>query len=629
MDRAGACVCIPVFNNVKTVGSVVRGALAHASTVLVGDDGSTDGSGDAAKQAGATVLTLPRNQGKGAALEMLFAEATRRGFRYALCLDADGQHLHEDLPKLAAATLASPGALILGARDLVAAGAPGSSQFGRKFSNFWVWLESGSRVEDSQSGFRAYPLPEASRLHVKRRRYDYEVEILLKAAWAGVPIVSVPIGVIYPKDRVTHFRPFLDNTRISLLNLLTCIRLFLPLPLVDERFYETPNRPGLSLYAIRRWLWIGGHGPWHKLVCAALAVLAAVKGWWWLLPLTAVTGVGLFPGLAFYALALRFGWLVWGAGLAYGLLEKQLIRRVEPMPTWSGKRRGGVLGHLIFYWLIRYVGAAPAYLLLYPVALYFVFAAKPAREASREFLDRVLGPAQGFERHRRAFRHFHAFSRTLLDGFVLGAKGNTAFSRHSQGREHFQNAISAGKGAVLVTAHIGNYQVSSSMLESNVDTQLALVVFQGEEEQLKKVLERGTGHKPRIIAVGRDELSSLEILRALREGWLVAMQGDRAIDNQVVRVPFLGREAAFPVGPFAIAALSGAPLISTFGIQTAPRTYEFVADAPVSLRFERGVDRTAQLRAWVEAYVKRLEAIVRAHPYQWFNFYDFWAPPKA
>ncbi len=650
VDRAGACVCVPVFNNARTVGDVVKGALTHASTVLVCDDGSTDGSGEAAKAAGATVLTLPKNQGKGAALEALFAEATRRGFRYALCIDADGQHLHEDLPKLAAATQAAPGALVVGARDLVKAGAPGSSQFGRKFSNFWVWFESGARVEDSQCGLRAYPLPEASRLHVRRRRYDYEVEILLRAAWAGIPLTSVDVGVLYPKDRITHFRPFLDNTRISLLNLFVCLRLLVPLPLVSEPFYAVPHRPGLSLFAIRRWFWLGGHGPFHKAIAALFGALAvAVAGsaleQGALLGGAALTGVGLLPALAYAALAafaqgrgLSALPAVLGAtavGVGHGLLERALIRPVAPMPTWTGRRRGGVLGHLIFYWVTRYLGPAPAYWLLYPVALYFVFAAKPAKEASGAFLDRVLGPAKGLARQRRAFRHFHAFARTLVDGFILGASGPKAFEHRRVGVAHFQEVVAAGKGGVMLTAHIGNFQIATALFEQKISDKVAIVIYRGEEAALQKLLDRGSGKLPRMITVGNDELSSLDILRALREGWLVAIQGDRPIDGQLVRVPFFGREAAFPIGPFAIAAISGAPIIATFARQVAPRTYQFVADPPKTLRFERGKARDAQLKEWVGDYARRLEEIVREDPYQWFNFYDFWgstpppmAPPK-
>src|SRR5208283_1275663 len=128
-----------------------------------------------------------------------------------------------------------------------------------------------------------------------------------------------------------------------------------------------------------------------------------------------------------------------------------------------------------------------------------------------------------------------------------------------------------------------------------------------------------------------DMFSSLEMLRSLRDGTVLAVQGDRPIDRHVVRVPFLGHEAPFPVGPFLLAALSGAPLIATFSVQVAPATYRFFAEPPAQLSFRSDQSRDPQLRAWVQQYVFQLEALVRRYPYQWFNFYDFWdaAPPTA
>ena len=142
-------------------------------------------------------------------------------------------------------------------------------------------------------------------------------------------------------------------------------------------------------------------------------------------------------------------------------------------------------------------------------------------------------------------------------------------------------------------------------------------------------MEKAQGPRPRIIDVGSDSLASLEMVRALREGQVLALQGDRHIDHHVVKVRFLGREAPFPVGPFMLAAISGAPLIATFSLQVGPASYRFFAKPPLQLAFARGQSREDQLKAWVEPYVSELEAVVRQYPYQWFNFYDFWdsAPP--
>src|SRR5215510_13252131 len=275
-DQAGACVVIPAYNHARTVGGVVQGALEHASTVLVCDDGSTDGSGEAAEKAGGILLRHETNRGKGVALRTLLEEASRRGFRYAISLDADGQHFPADLPVFARRASEEPGALFIGARDLCAARAPPSSEFGRRFSNFWLWFESSWRVDDSQCGYRAYPLPETLQLATNRHRYDFEVEVLLRAAWAGLALRSVPVGVVYPADRVTHFRPFADNARISLLNLVSCFRLIMPLPLA-KRLRPIPHRPGLSLFALRRWAWLGARGPIFRLLAGGSGIVLSTN----------------------------------------------------------------------------------------------------------------------------------------------------------------------------------------------------------------------------------------------------------------------------------------------------------------------------------------------------------------
>jgi predicted LPLAT superfamily acyltransferase len=632
-DAAGACVAIPVYNHAGTVGDVVRKALAFSSTVLVCDDGSTDGSGAAAREAGADVFALPTNAGKGVALRRLFSEASARGFRYVVCLDADGQHDPADLPGVVEALAPSPGALICGARDLVAAGAPGSSRFGRRFSNFWVWAESGLRVEDSQCGFRAYPLPETLQLASRRPRYDAEVELLLRAAWAGLPVCSVPVSVRYPPDRITHFRPFADNARISLLNTWTCLRLLLPWPLAP-RLRPLPHAMGLSLWALRRWVWLGGSGPVRRACAAVLGLSQLFTVPWFVgVGMAALLGVGAVPAalsaLAAWGLG-RLGAPLAVAGLApvvaAGLFGAWERRPRAAERAWTGRSRGGVLGHLFFLAVIRLIGRWGAYAALYPVALYFVAAMPRARRFSAAYLDLALSPAHGWARLVRSYKHFLCFAQTLVDRSVVGLRGWRAFQTRSTGLENLRNAARSGKGAVLLTAHVGGWELAGALLQEEVVADIAVVAFQGEQEQVARVLERMKGKQPRVIAVGEGQmLASLEVVRALRGGALVAMQGDRALAGSTVQLPFLGKPAPWPTGPFLLAAMSGVPLIATFCVKTGPTSYAFSAEPPGQFKLERGRTRDEQVREWMAPYVARVEALVRQYPMQWFNFYDFWS----
>jgi predicted LPLAT superfamily acyltransferase len=641
-DEAGACIIVPVFNNVSTVGDVVRGAFLHSSTVLVCDDGSTDGSGAEAEAAGAVVLRHGRNEGKGVALRTLLAEAHRRGFRHAISMDADGQHLPGDLPVLASALIEEPGALVVGVRNLVAAGAPPSSEFGRRCSNWWIWFETGLRLPDTQSGFRGYPVPEVMKLGAGQRRYAFEADVILRAAWAGIPIRSRPITVVYPTNRTTHFRLVIDNVRIVALNTLAVLRHPLPLPL-GRSLFRIPRRPGWSLFEIRRWAWLGGSGPLWRGLAAVLGILGAttLAGTWprvlsWFA--CALAGVGALPAiLATFA----YQWLL-ARNLApqlatalilivfmgFGLGEAaRAPARVSPQ-SWSGQSRGGVFGHWFFLTLTRASGRALAYSVIYPVTLYFLITAPSARTASREFLQRALGPTDWLSSMIRSYRHLLAFARTMVDRALLRTRGKSAFRYTEEGIHLIQEAAAAGKGVVLLTAHIGNWELAGGLLSGVAGEKLAVVAYEGERERIAEFMKRSGGPQFRIIDVGRDFLASLEMIRALREGAVLAVHGDRPFGGQVIAVPFLGREARFPVGPFLLAAVSGAPLIATFSLQVGPAAYRFFAHEPQRLAFTAGLSREAQLRIWVEQYVGLLESLARQYPYQWFNFYDFWdAPP--
>ncbi|MFM2092525.1 MAG: hypothetical protein RLZZ127_3014 [Planctomycetota bacterium] len=227
---AGIAVLIPVYNHAATVGRVVAGCRAlGAPLVLVVDDGSTDGSGAAAAGADA-VLALARNQGKGRALAAGLAELHRRGFRQVLSIDADLQHPPGEGLRLAAAAAAEPAALWLGVRGMGDAGAPGANRFGRWFTSLWTWVACGCWPEDNQTGMRVYPLPAVLGLAVRARGYAFEVETLVRAVWAGIPVRRLAVAVVYHADRVTHFHKLRDNVRMSWMFTRLVTRRCLPWP---------------------------------------------------------------------------------------------------------------------------------------------------------------------------------------------------------------------------------------------------------------------------------------------------------------------------------------------------------------------------------------------------------------
>ena len=216
--RGRFAVVIPVYNHALNVETVARQALKLGVPVVVVDDGSTDQTTDIVRRIpGLYFLRHAVNAGKGSALLTGF-EAAAAFADWAITIDADGQHRPEEAAQLVAAALEGPRAIVVGQRQgMLGRHVPWTSRFGRGFSNFWVRVAGGGRRTDSQSGFRIYPLPEVFALGVKARRFQFEVEVLAKAGWQGLPIKEVPISVDYHPGapRISHFRPFVDFCRNS------------------------------------------------------------------------------------------------------------------------------------------------------------------------------------------------------------------------------------------------------------------------------------------------------------------------------------------------------------------------------------------------------------------------------
>jgi glycosyltransferase involved in cell wall biosynthesis len=211
-------VIIPVYNHEHAVAEVIRKSLCLNYPVFVVNDGSTDSTADRIRNLeGICTLHHNENRGKGAAILTGFAQAARVA-DWAITIDADGQHDPQDALKLIQAIPENARPIIVGKREgMAGTHVPWTSRFGRKFSNFWVSLSGGPCISDSQSGFRIYPLPEAMGLNVTAKRYQFEVEILVKARWRKIPVIEAPIQVIYAlgKERISHFRPFIDFMRNS------------------------------------------------------------------------------------------------------------------------------------------------------------------------------------------------------------------------------------------------------------------------------------------------------------------------------------------------------------------------------------------------------------------------------
>ncbi len=227
-------IAVPVYNNPATLRDVVEHCLVQTPNVVVVDDGSTNGdAADLLAGIPVTILRHARNKGKGAALLTALHYISAQQGNWMVTIDADGQHDPADLPRFFPAMHNHPDSIIIGARDFATPNVPASSRFGRSFSNFWVQLETGIHVEDTQSGFRAYPVALIKKLPLRGTYYDFEIEVLVRAAWAGLKLRSVPISVWYapPTERVSSFDSHRDNRRISRMHARLIGRRLLPWPI--------------------------------------------------------------------------------------------------------------------------------------------------------------------------------------------------------------------------------------------------------------------------------------------------------------------------------------------------------------------------------------------------------------
>lgn len=216
-----ACVLVPTYNNATTLQQVIEDIAQFTRNIIVVNDGSTDGTSDIIKQFPfVTALEYAPNRGKGNALKLGFRLALEHNYRYAITIDSDGQHFAKDLPAFLESIQQHPNALIIGARNMDQAHIPGKSSFGNKFSNFWFWVETGIKMPDTQSGYRSYPLWPLRNMRFFTRKYEFEIETPVRLAWKHVPVIPLPVLVYYPPadERITHFRPFKDFIRISILN---------------------------------------------------------------------------------------------------------------------------------------------------------------------------------------------------------------------------------------------------------------------------------------------------------------------------------------------------------------------------------------------------------------------------
>ncbi|MCP2026465.1 glycosyltransferase involved in cell wall biosynthesis [Flavobacterium sp. HSC-32F16] len=278
LDSTSFCVIVPTYNNQKTLKRVLDSILDFTSNIIIVNDGSTDETNEILKQySQLTQIHHPVNLGKGRALRNGFRKAIELNFEYAITIDSDGQHFASDIPIFIEEIQKEPNSLLIGSRNMTQENVPKKSSFGNKFSNFWFKFETGIVLEDTQSGFRLYPL----KLIPKRfytNKFEFEIEVIVRSAWKGIVVKNIPIQILYdPAERVSHFRPFRDFTRISILNTVLVTNALLYIKPRD--FFRKAKKKGIKKFLLEDIL-ESKDSNFKKSAAIALGIFIGISPFW-------------------------------------------------------------------------------------------------------------------------------------------------------------------------------------------------------------------------------------------------------------------------------------------------------------------------------------------------------------
>jgi predicted LPLAT superfamily acyltransferase len=285
----------------------------------------------------------------------------------------------------------------------------------------------------------------------------------------------------------------------------------------------------------------------------------------------------------------------------------------------------------VMTWISLTLGRSPSRIVLYGIAAYFLVFSPTARRMSRLYLQRLSGlrsPAQvGW---RDLFRHFLAFATVVHDRVYLVNDRDDLFDIRVHNRELIDSLLAGGRGAFLIGAHLGSFEVLRAVGRRQGGLAVAMAMY---EENARKINAALGAINPKaqqgIIALGHID-SMIRIHELLAQGVVVGMLGDRSLGNDDTRaVEFLGAPAELPLGPFRMAAIMKCPVLFMAGLYRGGNRYDvhFETLADFSAVPQRG--RTVAVQAAMTRYAALLEQHCRMAPYNWFNFFDFWQAPMT
>ena len=575
-------VIIPCRNHGLTVEKGLEGLKPLGLPVIVVDDGSDAVTREALDELAPrcpemTLLRHEVNRGKGAALTTGLHYAEKEGYTHALQVDADGQHDLADAPKLLESAKREPNAL-WSARPLYDESVPKKRLIGRYVTHVWVWIETLSfEIVDSMCGYRVYPIaPTLAILKTKHvgQFMDFDTEIMVRLYWKGLRVRFVPSRVIYPEDGYSNFRMWEDNVRISKMHTRLCIESPLWWPARVKRLFR-------------------------REAIQEMQTASPTET-----PQTTMTA----------------------------------NERDKATHWMNVKERRGFSGMKLLWKLYRWGGRPLFAVIGWPVTGVFYLTGTAAKKASEKFLTRV-----NEERTRRGLptetlsglTHFRAFTMSMLDRLAAWVGDLTLWKdvdfADEESRKLLCEPPADGRGKLVLVSHLGVAEATRALAQHDRAVPVWALVYDEHAPRFKAMLEDVAPDASRhIIAVnhlGVDTAARLE--EAIARGEWVAIAADRTPNDQSSRgsrtatASFLGHDAPFPVGPFVLANLLKCDVVTLFAVRVGDKLLISCRPFASEIQLPRKT-RDEALAQYASQWAKTLEDQAVAHPYQWFNFYDFW-----
>ena len=297
------------------------------------------------------------------------------------------------------------------------------------------------------------------------------------------------------------------------------------------------------------------------------------------------------------------------------------------MSTWNGKSQGSLLGYQIVYYLMKYAGLSSAYFLLRFVAAYYLLFSTFSTKCQAYYFRMRLGHGY-WQSIASMYKNYYLFAQTLTDRVYLIAGLKNKFTFNFDGEHYLTEMLALRKGAFLVSAHAGNWEIAGFLLY-RLSVKINVVVYEAEHEDIKSFLDEVKGNTGiNLITITKGSIDHVyKIHEAIQNNEIVCIHADRFVEgSNTTEIEFLGEKAEFPLGPFILATQLQAPVSFVFAMKESKQHYHLFASPPILpsvSQFSRE-DKQQSSRKLLEKYIHSLEKILQLYPYQWFNYYKFW-----